>query len=141
MFVGHSLVTFPACMSMRDNADVKTLWLEYRTAAAFMPMWDRAVENVELIRRKELSGSLPSQDDLAGLAPVYNRGGSAAHWMQQIDIPSWFIRDELGIGSAVNVFDTTANLATTNAKRAKTYADTLKRLADARKVLSRTVRG
>jgi hypothetical protein len=125
-------------MGLRISACVKFLWDEYRTAAQFAPMWDRAVENVELIRRKELAGNLPSQDDLAGLSPVYNRGGSPAHWMTQVDVPAWFIRDELGIGSSVNVYDTARTLDKTNKKRRRDYADMLRRLADARKVLKRS---
>lgn len=125
---------------MTQKAAVKSYWEEFRTSAQFAPVWDRAVENVELIRRKEMGGQLPTQDDITGLVPSVSRGGSPAHWMQQVDIPSWFIRDELGIGSSVNIFDTQSNLERTNAKRARQYKDTLARLAKARQVLKRTVR-
>ena len=123
------------------KSDIDALFEEFKVAAQFAKTWDRAEENVALIRRKELSGTLPTQDDLAGLAPTSSRGGSPAYWMQQVGTPSWFIRDELGIGSSINVFDTAANLKKTNQRRARSYADMLQRLADARKVLSRIVRG
>lgn len=121
------------------KSDIDALFEEFKVAAQFAKTWDRAEENVALIRRKEMSGTLPTQDDLAGLAPTSSRGGSPAFWMQQVTTPAWFVRDELGIGTRTNVFDTAANLKTTNAKRARTYADTLRRLAEARKVLSRRV--
>lgn len=131
-------------MGLRNDAAVKFLWDEYRVAAQFAPTWDRAVENVELIRRKELSGTIPNQDDVNGLAPVYSRGGSPAHWMQMCglegeSVPRWF-RDELGLGSSVNVFDTTANLEKTNARRARAFAEQIKKLPR-REVISRRVTG
>ena len=124
---------------MNRREAIKALWLEFRVAASYAPTWDRAVENVELIRRKELRGDLPTQDDLAGLAPAISRGGSAAYWMQQVDPMGWFIRDELGIGSGVNVFDTMATLAKDNERRRKSYADRLERLKRDAKVIGRTV--
>lgn len=142
--VYYQLASSARSMGLRNSADVKFLWDEYRVAAQFAPTWDRAVENVELIRRKELSGTIPNQDDVNGLAPVYNRGGSPAHWMQMCglaneSVPRWF-RDELGLGSGVNVFDTTANLAKTNAKRARAFEDQIKKLPK-RDVISRRVTG
>lgn len=121
------------------KSDIDALFEEFKVAAQFAKTWDRAEENVALIRRKEMSGTLPTQDDLAGLAPTSSRGGSPAFWMQQVNPPEWFVRDELGIGSRVNIFDTMANLKRTNARRAKTYTEMLNRLAEARKVLSRKV--
>lgn len=124
---------------MNRREAIKALWLEFRVSASYVPTWDRAVENVELIRRKELRGDLPTQDDLAGLAPAISRGGSAVYWMQQVDPMAWFIRDELGLGSGVNVFNTMATLTEDNTRRRKSYADRLERLKRDAKVLSRTV--
>lgn len=124
---------------MTRREAVKALWLEFRVAASYVPTWDRAVENVELIRRKELRGDLPTQDDLAGLAPAISRGGSAAYWMQQVDPMAWFVRDELGIGSGVNVFNTLSTLTEDNTRRRKSYADRLERLKRDAKVISRRI--
>lgn len=118
---------------------IDALWLEYRVAAQFAKTWDRAEECVALIKRKEMSGTLPTQDDLAGLSGSA-MGGSPAYWMQQVaPAPKWFVRDELGIGTGVNVFETARGLAKSNKRRRREYADMLQRLADARKVLKRTV--
>lgn len=117
---------------------IDALWLEFRTAAQYRPIWDRAEECVALIKRKEMSGSLPTQDDLAGpLSP--STGGSPTYWMQQVYVPKWFIKDELGVGSAVNVYDTARGLEKSNKKRRRDYDAMLLRLASARKVLKRTV--
>lgn len=125
--------------SMTRREAIKALWLEFRVAASYVPTWDRAVENVELIRRKELRGDLPTQDDLAGLAPAISRGGSAVYWMQQVDPMAWFLRDELGLGSGVNVFNTLATLTEDNTRRRKSYVDRLERLKRDAKVISRRV--
>jgi hypothetical protein len=117
-----------------------------RTALQFPLFWDRVEENVALVMRRENKGTLPTQEDLAAVMMPLNRGGSAAHWMQMCGLsgeplPMWFVRDELGIGTDVNYFDTQATLPQTNARRAKQHREQLARLADARKVLSRVVKG
>lgn len=117
---------------------IDALWLEFRTAAQHRPIWDRAEECVALVRRKEMSGTLPTQDDLAGALSPFN-GRSPAYWMQQVDPPKWFIRDELGIGSRVNIYDTMRTLAKENKRRRRYYDEMLQRLAKARQVLRRTV--
>lgn len=118
---------------------VKDLWLEYRVAQQYSKLWDRAEENVALIRRKELSDSLPTQDDIRGLASTSSTGGSPAYWMSQVDPPRWFKRDELGIGTGCDVYQTLATLATSNHVRQRQYTKRLAELAKARKVLGRRV--
>lgn len=127
----------------RLKTDIDALFLEFKVAAQFAKTWDRAEENVALIRRKEMQGSLPTQDDLAGLTTTISRGGSPAYWMSQVydTPPRWFVRDECGVGTADNVFDTIATLKETNLRRSRKYAEMLRRLEQAREVLSRTVRG
>jgi len=117
---------------------IDALWLEFRSSAQYAKTWDRAEECVALIKRKEMSGTLPTQDDLAG-PPSTSIGGSPAYWMQQVDVPKWFVRDELGIGTSVNIYDTMRNLKSGNDKRRRHYDAMLKRLEAARKVLKRSV--
>lgn len=124
---------------------INALWLEYRVANQFPTTWERAVAKIELIALRESQGTLPTQDDLAGLGPTLSGGRSAAYWMQQVEFhsgpPAWFIRDHLGIGTAVNYFDTQATLRSENERRRRQFDSMLDRLKTARVVLSRTVRG
>lgn len=138
------LVTLYTDMGISRSPAVLDLWEEFRVAAQFAKLWERAEEAVALIRRRELNGSLPTQDDVTSLPRFSSQGGSPAHWMQSCglkseSVPQWFIRDELGIGSAVNVFDTARTLKQTNARRRRRYEETLARLEKARKVLARKV--
>lgn len=120
---------------------VQALWLEMRETMQYPRLWERVEENIALVMKRENKGTLPTQDDIMAVLMPAARGGSAAHWMQQVDIPAWFKRDELGLGTSVNYFNTQATLKQTNARRAVQHQKQLERLANARKVLSRTVRG
>lgn len=132
-------------LSPKDQRDialsVHDLWLEYRVSMQYAKTWERVEEAVDLVRRKEAQGSLPTAEDAFGLTPVSTRGGSPRYWMQQVDVPAWFKRQELGIGTDTNYFDTQAGLTESNARRRQRYQRQLERLAGARKTLKRTVRG
>jgi hypothetical protein len=141
----HRLVILNPSRFQRSEV-VAALFLEMRESMQYPLMWDRVEENIALVLRRENKGTLPTQEDIAAVMMPINRGGSAAHWMQMCGVagerlPQWFLRDELGVGTGVNFFDTQRTLKQTNAKRAERHKRQLARLADARKVLSRTVRG
>lgn len=124
----------------RTSEEVQRLWLEMRETMQYPLLWDRVEENVALVKMRENKGALPTQDDLMAVLMPTSRGGSPAYWMQQVDVPAWFRRDELGMGTSVNYFDTQRTLKQTNARRAAQHRRQLERLETARKVLSRTYR-
>lgn len=125
---------------MTNKPSIDDLWLEMRVASQYADTWDKAEDNIELVRRKELAGNLPNQDDLAGLSSFSARKGSPAKWMTWVDAPGWFKRDELGYGSGINYWSTQFGLGKANKQRAKKHEAMLKSLVAAAKasVISRT---
>ncbi len=117
-------------MSHHDER-VKALWLEYRVAAQFDQTWDRVESCVALAHLRESFGELPSLELLAALRGSSRSGGSPAYWIQQVEIPTWFVRDHLGIGSGRDIFDTQRTLSQDNARRRRQYKQQIEQLRKA----------
>jgi hypothetical protein len=121
---------------------VERLWLEYRVASQFPRTWDWVEQNIETARRKEGLGA-PLDDDEPSM-PVAASGGSAAYWMSQVEVPGWFKRDELGLGTATSIMETMRGLAGgDNERRKEAYRKRIEELkkyaAVHRQVVSRKV--
>lgn len=112
---------------MISDETVKALWLELRIAGQYPKTWQR-IENLPFDprtgkERKVVTSPSSAEGSSQSLPPP----GSAA-WLEMIEPPSWFVREELGFG-----FGCGPNIVAT----AKTNArDNKRRREDAEKYLA-----
>jgi hypothetical protein len=95
---------------------VQELWLEYKVAGQFDKTWQRVEDFVTLVMQK--TGYQPPSME----TEPSPEAGAPWRWMTKVgQVPAWFKRDHLGLGTSVNVFDTAATLESKNAKRRRQY--------------------
>ena len=111
---------------------VDDLWLDARCYGQFGAIWERAEDNIALIMMRESAGKLPDDADVRNVVMLPSRSRTPKSWLTAVFPDPSFARDELGLGSRYNYWDTQRTLLDSNRKREAAYERMLDRLEAAR---------